>query len=110
MTLALAVALPYLLVGVGVSGFRSWAAFDAWLTEYARTGWWGGPITAQKWAGLATGLADTLAQPGGALLGLLLLGLLIAHLRIAAGRPTPAGGCAGDLAAGVWGLFSVVGA
>jgi hypothetical protein len=81
VTLALAVALPYLLVGVGVSGFRSWAAFDAWLTEYARTGWWGGPITAKKWTGLATGLADTLAQPGGALLGLLLLGLLIAHLR-----------------------------
>ena len=81
VTLALAVALPYLLVGVGVSGFRSWAAFDAWLTEYARTGWWGGPITAQKWAGLATGLADTLAQPGGALLGLLLLGLLIVHPR-----------------------------
>jgi hypothetical protein len=80
-TLALAVGLPYLLVGVGVSGFRSWAAFDAWLTEYARTGWWGGPITAQKWAGLATGLANTLAQPCGTLLGLLLLGLLIARLR-----------------------------
>src|SRR5215208_2459398 len=27
LTLALVVALPYLLVGVGVSGFRSWAAF-----------------------------------------------------------------------------------
>jgi Dolichyl-phosphate-mannose-protein mannosyltransferase len=79
--LALTVTLPYLLVGIGVSGFQSWAAFDAWLTEYARTGWWGGPITAQTWAGLATGLADTLAQPSGALLGLLLLGLLIAHLR-----------------------------
>jgi hypothetical protein len=89
VTLALAVALPYLLVGVGVSGFRSWAAFDAWLTEYARTGWWGGPITAQKWAGLATGLADTLAQPGGALLGLLLLGLLIMHLRSLLAGPRP---------------------
>ena len=89
MTLGLAVALPYLLVGIGVSGFRSWAAFDAWLTEYARTGWWGGPITAQKWAGLATGLADTLAQPGGALLGLLLLGLLIAHLRALLAGPRP---------------------
>jgi hypothetical protein len=81
VALSLAVALPYLFVGVGVSKFQSWAAFDAWLTEYARTGWWGGPITAQKWAGLADGLADTLAQPGGGLLGLLLLGLLIAHLR-----------------------------
>jgi hypothetical protein len=89
VTLALAVALPYLLVGVGVSGFRSWAAFEAWLTEYARTGWWGGPITAQKWVGLASGLADTLAQPGGALLGLLLLGLLIAHLRALRASPPP---------------------
>jgi hypothetical protein len=89
VTLALTVALPYLVVGVGISGFRSWAAFDAWLTEYVRTGWWGGPITAQKWAGLATGLADTLAQPGGALLGLLLLGLLIARLRSLLQGPRP---------------------
>jgi hypothetical protein len=89
VALALAVGLPYLVVGLGISGFRSWAAFDAWLTEYARTGWWGGPITAQKWASLATGLADTLAQPGGALLGLLLLGLLLAHLRALLGGPRP---------------------
>lgn len=89
LTLLLGVGLPYLVVGLGISGFRSWAAFDAWLTEYARTGWWGGPITAQKWAGLATGLADTLAQPGGALLGLLLLGLLLVHLRSLLGGPRP---------------------
>jgi len=89
VALALAVGLPYLIVGVGVSGFRSWAAFDVWLTEYARTGWWGGPITARKWGGLATGLADTLAQPGGALLGLLLLGLLLAHLRYLLAGPRP---------------------
>jgi hypothetical protein len=88
-SLALAVGLPYLFVGLGVSEFRSWAAFDAWLTEYARTGWWGGPITAKKWSGLATGLADTLAQPGGALLGLLLLGLPIAHLRWLFAGPRP---------------------
>lgn len=80
-TLALTVGLPYLFVGVVVSGFRSWDAFDGWLTEYARTGWWGGPITAQKWAGLGAGLADTLAQPGGALLWLLLAGLMVLHLR-----------------------------
>ncbi|HEX5689238.1 MAG TPA: hypothetical protein VFX76_04515, partial [Roseiflexaceae bacterium] len=67
--LALTVGLPYLFVGVVVSGFRNWSAFEGWLTEYARTGWWGGPITAQKWADLGSGLADTLAQPGGALLG-----------------------------------------
>jgi hypothetical protein len=89
LTLALAVALPYLLVGVVISGFRSWAAFDTWLTEYARTGWWGGPITAQKWADLATGLSDTLAQPGGALLGLILLGLVLAHLRALLAGPRP---------------------
>ncbi|HEU5101067.1 MAG TPA: glycosyltransferase family 39 protein [Roseiflexaceae bacterium] len=89
VALALAVGLPYLIVGLGISGFRSWAAFDAWLTEYARTGWWGGPITARKWAALATGLGDTLAQPGGALLGLLLLGLLLAHLRALLGGPRP---------------------
>jgi hypothetical protein len=89
LTLALMVVLPYLFVGVVVSGFRSWAAFDAWLTEYARTGWWGGPITAQKWAGLAAGLADTLAQPGGALLGFLLLGLLLTYRRSLLFGPHP---------------------
>jgi hypothetical protein len=72
-----------------VSGFRSWAAFDVWLTEYARTGWWGGPITAQKWAGLATGLADTLAQPGGVLLWLLLVGLAIVHAPRIGDAPRP---------------------
>lgn len=81
LALALTVGLPYLFVGVVVSGFRSSAAFVAWLTEYTRTGWWGGPITAAKWADLGAGLADTLAQPGGALLWLLLLGLLVLHLR-----------------------------
>jgi hypothetical protein len=85
--LAVAVIAPYLFVGVVISGFRSWGAFDQWLTEYARTGWWGGPITAQKWAGLGTGLADTLAQPGGALLWLLLVGLVVLHLRRLAARP-----------------------
>jgi hypothetical protein len=81
LTLALTVGLPYLFVGVVVSGFRSWGEFAAWLTEYARTGWWGGPITARKWTDLGLGLADTLAQPGGVLLWLLLAGLLVLHLR-----------------------------
>jgi hypothetical protein len=87
IVLVLTVGLPYLFVGVVVSGFRSWDAFDAWLTEYARTGWWGGPITAQKWQGLGIGLADTLAQPGGAVLWLLLAGLVVVHLRRLGGRP-----------------------
>jgi hypothetical protein len=81
LAVALGVVVPYVIVGMGISGFRSWAAFDSWLTEYARTGWWGGPITAQKWTGLGTGLSETLAQPGGALLGLLLVGLVVLHLR-----------------------------
>jgi hypothetical protein len=81
LALALTVGLPYLFVGVVVSGFRGWGDFAAWLTEYARTGWWGGPITARKWADLGMGLADTLAQPSGALLWLLLAGLLVLHLR-----------------------------
>jgi hypothetical protein len=62
-------------------GFGSWAEFGAWLSGYAQTGWWGGAITTQKWVDTGTGLADTLAQPGGALLGLLLIGLFVLHLR-----------------------------
>jgi len=87
LALALAVVVPYVIVGAGISGFRSWGAFDNWLTEYARTGWWGGPITAQKWADLGTGLSETLAQPGGALLWLLLVGLVVLHLRWLATAP-----------------------
>lgn len=70
-------------VGVGygaaalLGGLHSWAAFAAWATSYARTGWWGGLLTADKWASLARGLADTVAQPGGAWLGLGLLGLVL---------------------------------
>lgn len=85
--LALAVGLPYLAVGVLVSGLRSWEAFSGWLLEYARTGWWGGPVTADTWGRLGQGLGETLAQPGGAPLGLLLLGLLVLRLRaLAHGR------------------------
>jgi hypothetical protein len=89
IALALTVALPYLFVGVIVSRFRSWSAFETWMTEYARTGWWGGPITAQKWASLGQGLSDTLAQPGGALLWLLLAGLVVVYLIQLAAAPRP---------------------
>src|SRR5262249_49653152 len=64
-----------------VSRLHNWGEFVAWMTEYARTGWWGGPITAQKWADLGLGGANALAQPGGALLWLVLVGLLVLHLR-----------------------------
>ncbi len=79
--LALVVGLPYLAVGLGISGFRSWDAFAGWLLEYARTGWWGGPITASTWERLGQGLAETLAQPAGGPLWLLLAGLLVLRLR-----------------------------
>lgn len=81
VALALMVGLPYLFAGVVVSGFRSLDAYIAWLTEYARTGWWGGPLTLDKWTRLGTGVSETLAQPAGALLWLLLVGLLVAHLQ-----------------------------
>lgn len=64
--LALAVGLPYLYVMLVVSNFRTVEAMLAWLTEYARTGWWGSPFTWTTLANLGMGLADTLAQPGGA--------------------------------------------
>jgi hypothetical protein len=73
----LVVVGSYLAVGFEVGGFRSWSAFVTWMGGYALTGWWGGPITVDKWAELSVGLSETLAQPGGALLGLLLVGLLV---------------------------------
>lgn len=89
LVLALVVGLSYLVVGVLVSGLRTWEAFSGWLLEYARTGWWGGPITADTWTRLGKGLGETLAQPDGAPLGLLLLGLLVLRLRtLVAGRRT----------------------
>ncbi len=71
----------YIVVGFGIYGLRSWATFVEWMMFYARTGWWGGAITYEKWADLGRGLSDTLAQPGGALFGLLLVGLLVLYLR-----------------------------
>lgn len=85
VALALTVGVPYVLAAFVVSGFRTWDELGSWLFEYARTGWWGGPITPQKWESLGEGLADTIAQPGGALLGLLLVGLLVLHLRTVIG-------------------------
>jgi hypothetical protein len=81
LPLALVVGGAYLLVGFGISGFASWGEFAAWMTAYARTGWWGGAITRDTWADLGTGLSSALAHPAGALLGLLLLGLMVLYLR-----------------------------
>jgi hypothetical protein len=65
VALALVMALPYLYVMLIVSNFRTIDAMLAWLTEYARTGWWGRPLTTNTVVSLGTGLSDTLAQPGG---------------------------------------------
>lgn len=71
----------YLLVGFTVANMRSWKAFFLWATAYAQTGWWGKPLDGQSWERLGIGLSQTIAQPGGALLGLLLVGLLVFFLR-----------------------------
>jgi hypothetical protein len=85
----LAYALPlgtigggsYLLVGFGVSGLRSWEEFWAWATSYAQTGWWGGGGTGSAWGNLAKGLTETLAQPGGGVVGALLVALALLYAR-----------------------------
>lgn len=79
--LGLIVGGSYLLVGFGVSGFRSVEQFLAWSTKYAQTGWWGGAISESKWRGLGHGLTTTIAQPGGALIGAALLGLGLVYSR-----------------------------
>ncbi len=65
IALMLIVALPYLYVMLVVSNFRTIDEMLAWLTEYARTGWWGGPLTVETFTSLGAGLSDTLAQPWG---------------------------------------------
>jgi hypothetical protein len=81
LPLALVVGGAYLLVGFGISGFRSWGELVAWMTAYARTGWWGGTSGSDFWADLGTGLSSALAHPAGALLGWLLVGLVVLLLR-----------------------------
>jgi hypothetical protein len=55
VALALVMALPYLYVMLIVSNFRTIDAMLAWLTEYARTGWWGRPLTPTQSSALAQG-------------------------------------------------------
>ncbi|MBC8075377.1 MAG: glycosyltransferase family 39 protein, partial [Chloroflexales bacterium] len=57
-TLAVGVGMGYGAAAL-LGGLHSWAMFAAWATSYARTGWWGGALTASKWTNLAKGLADT---------------------------------------------------
>ncbi|WP_129674048.1 protein O-mannosyl-transferase family [Candidatus Chloroploca sp. Khr17] len=81
LPLALVVGGAYLWVGLGVSGFRTGTDLFTWAAGYTTTGFWGGPVDQTKLSLLGQGLADTIAQPGGAILGLLLLGVLLLHLR-----------------------------
>lgn len=85
LAVTLTVALPYLYAMLVISGFRTSGEMIAWLTEYVRTGWWGGPLTSDTLVNLGFGLADTLAQPGGGwiwlALGLIALGSLMRNER-----------------------------
>ncbi|WP_299756206.1 glycosyltransferase family 39 protein [uncultured Chloroflexus sp.] len=68
----------YLGVVLGVSGMRRWDEVWAWLTGYARTGFWGGAIDGAKLVGLGKGWSETLAMNGGAIVGVLACTLLLA--------------------------------
>ena len=81
LPLGLIVAGAYLGIGLGLSGLRSWDAFYAWVAGYTTTGFWGGPIGLSRLPLLGQGLTDTLAQPAGAIVGPILLGLLLAGWR-----------------------------
>jgi hypothetical protein len=70
------IALPYLFAGVVVSGFATPDALWAWLTEYARTGWWGGALLdGAKLVEFGRGIDMTIAAAGGAWLWLALAAL-----------------------------------
>jgi hypothetical protein len=81
LPLALIVGGAYLGVGLGVSGLRDWAALSGWAAGYATTGFWGGPLGLERLPLLGRGLVDTLAQPGGALVGMTMLALMLARWR-----------------------------
>ncbi len=70
------ILLPYLFAGVIVSGFVTPDALWAWLTEYARTGWWGGALfDGARLVEFGRGIDMTIAAAGGAWLWLALAAL-----------------------------------
>jgi hypothetical protein len=85
--LALIVGGAYLWVGIGVSGFRSVGELMRWAAGYATTGFWGGPVDGDKLLLLGQGLAESVAQPGGASVGTVLLGVLVLRWRRLAMAP-----------------------
>jgi hypothetical protein len=84
---ALLVGGAYLWVGLGVSGFRSWEALFRWAAGYTTTGYWGGAVDGARLALLGQGLARTIADDGGALIGLALLATLVLNARRLAHAP-----------------------
>lgn len=81
LPLALIVGGAYLGVGLGLSGLWGWGELFGWAAGYATTGFWGGPLGFERLPLLGRGLANTLAQPGGAWVGLALLTLLLLRWR-----------------------------
>lgn len=79
--LALIVGGAYLGVGLGVSGLRSWEAFYRWVANYVTIGYWGGAVDGAKLVQLGQGLARSVAQPGGAAIGLVMLCALVMNVR-----------------------------
>ncbi len=80
LPLALVVGGAYLGVGLLVSGFRTWGDLSAWAAGYTRSGFWGGPVDATNLVLLGQGLAQSLAQPGGGLIGIVMLVTLLLSL------------------------------
>lgn len=108
--LLIMVVLPYVWVGFGVSQFGSWQTFWIWLTEYARTGWWGGPISGTNWEHLGQGLSETLTPQGGgwAWLGLLICGAIgLWMCRGAEERKIEGAGKQGSEPCGAYGSFNI---
>jgi len=81
LPLATIVGGAYLLVGFGVSGFRSWAELIAWMTRYARTGWWGGVPNLERLADLGAGLQQSFARQDGGFFLLLMAVALVTAVR-----------------------------
>ncbi len=78
LPLATIVGGAYLLVGFGVSGFRSWDELLAWMTQYARTGWWGAAPDVERLRDLGLGLQQSFARQGGWFFLLLMVVALVA--------------------------------
>jgi hypothetical protein len=82
IALGMLAVVPYLVVGCVAKGLRNPHDLADWILLYARTGWWGGEITAGKWAQLGAGLSGAiLPGRGGLLCWGLLLGVPLVFLR-----------------------------